>query len=85
MVDYEKTFDPIEIWAILNNLSNSRVHDRYSKLILYIYYNEWSHVTTQDKLDRITLQKGIRKGGSIPLKTFHFWPRGNISNIKMKN
>lgn len=28
MVDYEKAFDSIEIWIMLNSLSNSRVNHR---------------------------------------------------------
>ena len=71
MIDYEKAFDSIEIWAVINALSNGRIDDRYTNIIKYIYENATSQVmTTQEKTNKINKKRGVRQGDSISPKLF---------------
>ena len=49
MIDYEKAFDSIEIWAVLNALSNAKIDYRYLNIIKYIYENATSQIMTKQK------------------------------------
>ena len=71
MIDYEKAFDSIEIWAVLNALSNARIDYRYTNIIKYIYENATSQIiTTQEKTNKIQIKRGVRQGDSISPKLF---------------
>lgn len=60
--DYEKAFDSIEIWYVLNALINSRIDYRYATLIQNIY----KKATFKIQMDTWTYQevknqRGVRQ------------------------
>ena len=60
MIHYEKAFDSIEIWTVLNALSNARIDYRHINIIKYIYENATSQImTTQEKTNKT--QSEIRR------------------------
>jgi len=71
-VDYQKAFDSIETWAVLEAMNRARIDSRYSKLIRYIY----EHATLRVKLEedwmtgRVKIKRGVRQGDTISPKLF---------------
>ena len=70
-MDYEKAFDSIETWAILNSLQRCQVDYRYIEVLRCLYKEATMTVTVQDKTTKpIDVQKGVRQGDIISPKLF---------------
>lgn len=69
-VDYEKAFDSVEIWAILEALDKSRIDFRYSRIIKHIYEHATSSVRLHEKTNKFKLERGVRQGDTISPKLF---------------
>jgi hypothetical protein len=69
-VDYEKAFDSIEIWAILDALYDCRTDSRYSELIKYIYEHATSSIRLHEDTQKFKIGRGVRQGDTISPKLF---------------
>lgn len=71
-IDYEKAFDTIEVWTVLQALDNARVDSRYSDLMKYIYEKATSTIKIDNdtKTKQIKLERGVRQGDTISPKLF---------------
>ncbi|KAL3271590.1 hypothetical protein HHI36_022065 [Cryptolaemus montrouzieri] len=64
-IDYQKAFDSIEIWAVLNSLNACRVDSRYTNLIKNIYSSAIMHVQLWNKTNDIPIKRGVRQGDTV--------------------
>ncbi|XP_063630801.1 zinc finger protein 135-like [Cydia splendana] len=70
-VDYEKAFDSIETWAVLQSLQRCQVDYRYIEVLKCLYENATMSVRLQDRNSKpIPLQRGVRQGDVISPKLF---------------
>lgn len=69
-IDYEKAFDSIEIWAVLNSMTKCRIDSRYTKLIENIYSQASMYVLLQERTPLIPIKRGVRQGDTISPKLF---------------
>jgi hypothetical protein len=69
-VDYEKAFDSIELWAILDALYECRTDSRYSELIKYIYEHATSSIRLHEDTQKFNIGRGVRQGDTISPKLF---------------
>ncbi|XP_037294135.1 uncharacterized protein LOC119189192 [Manduca sexta] len=70
-VDYEKAFDSIETWAVLQSLQQCHIDYRYIEVLRCIYNNATMSVRVQDQSTKaIPLQRGVRQGDVISPKLF---------------
>lgn len=69
-IDYQKAFDSIETWAVLNSLNACRIDSRYTKIIEYIYSQAKMHVKLWEKTNTIHIRRGVRQGDTISPKLF---------------
>ncbi|KAI8424369.1 hypothetical protein MSG28_002896 [Choristoneura fumiferana] len=70
-VDYEKAFDSIETWAVLQVLQRCQVDYRYIEVLKCLYENATMSVRLQDQSTKpIPLQRGVRQGDVISPKLF---------------
>jgi hypothetical protein len=70
-VDYEKAFDSIETWAVLQSLQRCQVDHRYIEVLRYLYQNATMSVRLQNQSSNpIQLQRGVRQGDVISPKLF---------------
>ncbi|CAG9565547.1 unnamed protein product [Danaus chrysippus] len=70
-VDYEKAFDSIETWAVLQSLQRCQVDYRYIEALKGLYENATMSVRLQDQTSKpIPLQRGVRQGDVISPKLF---------------
>ena len=65
-VDYEKAFDSIETWAVLESLQRCQVDWRYIQVLRCIYDHATMTVQTQNQQTKhIQLRRGVRQGDVI--------------------
>jgi len=69
-VDYEKAFDSVETWSILDSLDECRVDSRYTRTIKNIYENATSCVKLHENTTKFTIGRGVRQGDIISPKLF---------------
>jgi len=69
-VDYEKAFDSVEMWAILNALDECRTDSRYSKILKYIYEHATSSIRLHEDTQKFSIDRGVRQGDTISPKLF---------------
>ncbi len=70
-VDYEKAFDSIETWAVLQSLQRCQIDYRYIEALKGLYENATMSVRLQDQNSKpIQLQRGVRQGDVISPKLF---------------
>lgn len=70
-VDYEKAFDSIEIWSVLESLQRCQVDWRYVRVLKCLYKAATMSVQVQDQHTRpIPLHRGVRQGDVISPKLF---------------
>lgn len=70
-VDYEKAFDSIETWAVLQSLQRCQIDYRYIEVLKCLYENATMSVRLQDQSSKpIQLQRGVRQGDVISPKLF---------------
>lgn len=71
-VDYQKAFNSMETWALLNAMDSARIDSRYSNLIKDCYVNATLQVKITEYLitDKIPIRWGVRQGDPISPKLF---------------
>jgi hypothetical protein len=70
-VDYEKAFDSIKTWAMLQSLQRCHIDYRYIEVLKCLYENATMSVRVQDQsTEAIPLQRGVRQGDVISPKLF---------------
>ncbi|CAH2083561.1 unnamed protein product [Euphydryas editha] len=70
-VDYEKAFDSIETWAVLDSLQRCHIDWRYIEVLRCMYDAAKMTVHIQDQQTRpIFLRRGVRQGDVISPKLF---------------
>ena len=69
-IDFEKAFDSVETWSILDSLDECTVDSRYSNTIRYVYKNVTSCVKLLEKTNQFKIGKGVRQGDTISPKLF---------------
>ena len=69
-VDYEKAFDSVELWAILNAMDECRTDSRYSDIIKYIYEHATSSIRLHEDTQKFRIGRGVRQGDTIS-QTLH--------------
>ncbi|MBF2463452.1 reverse transcriptase family protein [Listeria welshimeri] len=70
-VDYEKAFDSIETWAVLESLQRCQIDWRYIEVMRCLYNAATMTVQIQDQRTRpIRLHRGVRQGDVISPKLF---------------
>ncbi|KAJ0178721.1 hypothetical protein K1T71_005496 [Dendrolimus kikuchii] len=70
-VDYEKAFDSIETWAVLESLQRCRIDWRYIEVLRCLYNAATMTVQIQDRRAKpIPLRRGVRQGDVISPKLF---------------
>ncbi|CAH1224416.1 unnamed protein product [Diabrotica balteata] len=71
-VDYNKAFDSIEFWAVLDGMNNARIDSRYRMLLKYIYDNATMQINVAEGLttNKIRSERGVRQGDTISPKLF---------------
>ncbi|RVE40575.1 hypothetical protein evm_014776 [Chilo suppressalis] len=70
-VDYEKAFDSIEIWSVLESLQRCQVDWRYIQVIRCLYEAATMSVQVQNQqTSPIPLHRGVRQGDVISPKLF---------------
>lgn len=86
-VDYEKAFDSVETWAVLNAMNEARIDTRYSNLIKHIYENATLQVAIDEdtSTDKIKIEKGVRQGDTISPKLFTLALESAFKNLAWEN
>lgn len=70
-MDYEKDFDSIETWAVLDSLERCHIDWQYIEVMRCLYEAATMIVQIQDQQTKlIQLQRGVRQGDVIPPKLF---------------
>ena len=71
-VDFQKAFDSVETWAVIESLENARIDSRYTNIIKNIYENATIQIKLDDKTktNTIKLKRGVRQGDTISPKLF---------------
>ncbi|CAG9136621.1 unnamed protein product [Plutella xylostella] len=70
-VDYEKAFDSIELWAMLQSLQRCHIDYRYIEVLRYMYNAATMSVRLHEQSTKpIQLQRGVRQGDVISPKLF---------------
>lgn len=70
-VDYEKAFDSIETWAVLESLQRCQIDYRYIEVLRGLYNDATMAVQVQDQQTKhIPLRRGVRQGDVISPKLF---------------
>lgn len=70
-VDYEKAFDSVEIWSVLESLQRCQVDWRYIQVMRCLYEAATMSVQVQNQQTRpIPLHRGVRQGDVISPKLF---------------
>ncbi|KAI8440552.1 hypothetical protein MSG28_001794 [Choristoneura fumiferana] len=70
-VDYEKAFDSIEIWSVLESLQRCQVDWRYIQVLRGLYNAATMAVQVQNRQSEpIPLHRGVRQGDVISPKLF---------------
>ncbi|CAK1589396.1 unnamed protein product [Parnassius mnemosyne] len=70
-VDYEKTFDSVEIWAVLQSLQRCQVDWRYIEVLKSLYSRATMAIRVQNQSTKpIHLQRGVRQGDITSPKLF---------------
>ena len=70
-VDYEKAFDSVETWAVLESLQRCRIDYRYIEVLKCLYNNATMSVRVQEQSTKaIPLRRGVRQGDVISPKLF---------------
>ncbi|PZC74016.1 hypothetical protein B5X24_HaOG208430 [Helicoverpa armigera] len=70
-VDYEKAFDSVETWAVLESLQRCHIDYRYIEVLKCLYNNATMSVRVQEHSTKpIPLRRGVRQGDVISPKLF---------------
>jgi hypothetical protein len=70
-VDYEKAFDSIEIWFVLESLQQCQVVWRYIQVMRCLYESATFSVQVQNQQTKpVPLHRGVRQGDVISPKLF---------------
>lgn len=69
-VDYEKAFDSVETWAVLEALKEQDINPSYIKVIKDIYTGSTTTVKLHKESNKIPIRKGVRQGDTISPKLF---------------
>ena len=69
-IDFEKAFDSVETWSILDSLNECRVDSRYSNTIRYVYENATSCIKLHENTKKFRIGRGVRQGDTISPKLF---------------
>lgn len=69
-VDYEKAFDSVEIWKILDALNRCRIDSRYTRLIKHVYENATLSIRLHENTEKFKMGRGIRQGDTASPKLF---------------
>ena len=70
-VDYEKAFDSVETWAVLESLQRCQVDYRYIEVLRCLYEAATMSVQVQGQQSKpIQLRRGVRQGDVISPKLF---------------
>lgn len=70
LIDFEKAFDTVEKWALINSLKRCRIDHRYITLIDTLYQEATITIQTFDETKPIEVKRGIRQGDTISPKLF---------------
>lgn len=66
-MDYKKSFNSVEIWAVKEALWNSRVGHRYMAPIYNIYKETTMTYQLQKEMTSVETHRGVRQGDSLSL------------------
>lgn len=69
-VDYEKAFDTVEHWAVMQSLERCRIDQRYIQLMKGLYNSATMTVQVQASTTTIPINRGVRQGDVISPKLF---------------
>src|ERR1700761_8324819 len=69
-IDYEKAFDSVETWSILESLNECRVDSRYSNTVKYVYENATPCIKLHENTAKFKIGRGVRQGDTISPKLF---------------
>ena len=69
-IDFEKAFDSVETWAVMQALRNQGIEERYVKLLEDIYRGSTATIKLHKTSDKIPIKKGVRQGDTISPKLF---------------
>lgn len=69
-VDYEKAFDTIETWAVINALKDCRIDERYIRLFKNIQNKATSCIRLHTNTETFKIERGVRQGDTISPKLF---------------
>ena len=69
-IDFEKAFDSVETWSILDSLDECRVDSRYSNVIRNVYEKATSCVKLHENTSKFKIGRGVRQGDTISPKLF---------------
>lgn len=70
-VDYEKAFDSVEHWAVVDSLKRCHIDDRYIEILRNLYKSATMTVQLTENTNPIQIQKGVRQGDVISPKLFN--------------
>lgn len=67
-IDYEKAFDTVKVWAVLNSLSGCRINSRFTKLIESIYSQAAMYIRLQNRTASI-----YKKANTLGRPDYSYW------------
>lgn len=59
LIDFQKAFDTLEHWAIMESLANARIDSRYLEII---YKNATCNIQLNNNMIPINIERDIRQG-----------------------
>ncbi|XP_043494475.1 uncharacterized protein LOC122519210 [Polistes fuscatus] len=84
-IDYEKAFDSIEHWALIEELNHARIDSRYTKLIRSIFQHDRATIKMCECTNSFPIDRSIRQGDTISPKLFTLALEGVFKRIDLSN